>query len=39
MIGFHSVIERPEPVRRVSPPTTTRATTKAATTNSHAATA
>ncbi len=36
--GFHSVIDRPEPVRRVAPPTTTMARTRAATANSHTAT-
>ena len=31
VIGFHSVIERPEPVNRVAPPTTTMTKTSAAT--------
>lgn len=39
MIGFHSVIDSPEPVRRVMPPTTTMAKTRAAQTNSQMATA
>ena len=38
MIGFHSVIDRPEPVRRVIPPTTTMANTRTATQNSQIAT-
>jgi hypothetical protein len=29
VIGFHSVIERPEPVSRVAPPTTTMTKTSA----------
>ena len=33
--GFHSVIDNPDPVRRVAPPTTTMASTRAATENSH----
>ena len=37
--GFHSVIERPDPVSRVSPPTITMATIIAATTSSHTPTA
>src|SRR5215217_295821 len=36
--GFHSVIDRPEPVRRVAPPTTTMASTSTATAKSHTAT-
>ncbi|MNS67971.1 hypothetical protein D3C72_1012350 [compost metagenome] len=39
MMGFHSVIDRPEPVRRVTPPMTTMAKTMAALKNSHNATA
>ena len=39
MIGFHSVIDSPEPVRRVTPPTTTIANTRAAQMNSQMATA
>jgi len=39
MIGFHSVIDRPEPVSRVAPPTTTMANTRVAQKNSHSATA
>ena len=39
MIGFHSVIDRPEPVSRVMPPMTTMANTMAAQTNSQTATA
>ena len=35
MIGCHSVMERPEPVSRVAPPTLTSANTSAATANSH----
>ena len=35
--GFHSVIDRPESVSRVSPPTSTIAATIAAMTSSHAA--
>ena len=31
VIGFHSVIERPEPVSRVAPPTTTIRKTRPAT--------
>ena len=38
MIGFHSVMERPELVRRVAPPTMTVATTMAATSQSQPAT-
>jgi hypothetical protein len=38
MIGFHSVIDRPEPVRRVTPPTTTMANTSTATVQSQIAT-
>src|SRR6516164_5840166 len=38
MIGFHSVIDRPERVRRVMPPTTTIAKIMAQQTNSHTAT-
>ena len=38
MIGFHSVIERPEPVSRVAPPTMTSAKTSAAVVNSQMAT-
>ena len=34
MIGFHSVIDRPEPVRRVAPPTLTSRKTSAATVSS-----
>ena len=37
MIGCHSVIDRPECVRRVTPPTTTIANTKAQQMRSHAA--
>jgi ammonia channel protein AmtB len=36
--GFHSVIERPESVSRVAPPTATMAITSAATLQSQAAT-
>ena len=36
MIGCHSVMERPEPVRRVAPPTLTIRNTSAATPSSHA---
>jgi hypothetical protein len=36
--GFHSVIDSPEPVSRVAPPTTTMAKTSSATPKSHAAT-
>src|SRR5665213_3802103 len=36
--GFHSVMDRPEPVRRVDPPTTTMANTRAATRYSQMAT-
>ena len=39
MIGFHSVIDRPEPVSRVAPPTLTSRNTSAATASSHARTA
>ena len=39
MIGFHSVIDRPDPVRRVMPPTTTMMNTRAAQPKSHIATA
>ena len=35
MIGFHSVMDSPEPVRRVAPPTLTITNTSAATANSH----
>ena len=35
-IGCHSVMERPEPVSRVAPPTLTIKNTSAATANSHA---
>jgi hypothetical protein len=35
MIGCHSVMERPEPVRRVAPPMLTMTQTRAATTKSH----
>ena len=35
--GFHCVIDSPDPVRRVAPPTTTMAITQTATVNSHAA--
>jgi hypothetical protein len=38
MIGFHSVIDRPDPVSRVAPPTTTSANTTAAVANSQMAT-
>ncbi len=38
MIGFHWVIDRPESVRRVAPPTTTMPNTRTATTNSQMAT-
>ena len=34
-IGFHSVIDRPEPVSRVAPPTLTIRNTSAATASSH----
>ncbi len=36
--GRHSVIDSPDPVRRVEPPRTTMANTRAATANSHTAT-
>ncbi len=36
--GRHSVIDRPDPVRRVEPPSTTIANTRAATAKSHTAT-
>ncbi len=36
VIGFHSVMERPEPVRRVAPPTVTITSTSAISTSSHA---
>ena len=39
MIGFHSVIDRPDPVSRVTPPTTTMQNTRAAQANSQVATA
>src|SRR6185312_1724308 len=39
MIGCHSVMERPEPVRRVAPPRLTIRKISAATANSHARTA
>src|SRR5215469_3505534 len=35
MTGFHSVIDRPDSVSRVAPPTSTMANTSAATANSH----
>ena len=35
MIGFHSVIERPDSVRRVTPPTTTIRNIMAQQTSSH----
>jgi hypothetical protein len=38
MIGFHSVIDRPEPVSRVAPPTTTMANTSTAMAKSQTAT-
>ena len=38
MTGFHSVIERPEPVSRVAPPTTTMQNTISATQTSQSAT-
>ena len=38
MIGFHSVMDSPDPVRRVTPPITTITNTRAAVANSHAAT-
>jgi hypothetical protein len=37
LIGFHSVIDRPDSVSRVIPPTTTINTTRAATTSSQRA--
>ena len=37
--GFHSTIERPEPVSRVAPPTTRVTNISAATVNSHSRTA
>jgi hypothetical protein len=37
--GFHSVMERPEPVRRVAPPMATMRTTRAARMESQARTA
>ena len=39
MMGFHSVIDSPDPVRRVMPPTTTMAKTRTAHVNSQMATA
>lgn len=38
MIGFHSVILKPDSVRRVTPPTTMTAKTRAEDANSHIAT-
>ena len=39
MIGFHSVIDSPDSVSRVIPPTTTMATISPATAHSHRASA